>query len=179
MALETLANHAAEAAVEALAARAAGASTSAFGAFLRRRPRLTDGGGIVERRAAAAAFRRAVIEYKTAISLLAGLRVRLPGAILTLPIVIKQLHRMPTLSDALTDAALELCTVCTQPVIDQANIVAESLSKASREFGSGPAKSRGGRVSAALAEVDEALGGFAMAVRTDCGHVPLPNVSSS
>lgn len=173
MAIETLANQAAGAAMEALGAHLAGACASAFQAFLRRRPALSDGGSVDERRAAAAAFRVAVIEYKTALSLLAGLRVRLAGAVVTLPIVIKQLHRIPALSDALADTALELCTVGTQPVIDQANVVVEALNRASREFGSGPAKSRGARVSVALSEVDEALGGLTMAVRLDCGHAPL------
>lgn len=174
MAIETLANQAAGAAVEALTTRLAGACASAFQAFLRKRPALTDGGSVDERRTAAAAFRVAVIEYKTALSLLAGLRIRLAGAVLTMPILIKQLHRIPALGDALADTALELCTVGTQPVIDQANVVVESLNRASREFGSGPAKSRGTRVSAALSEVDEALGVFTMFVRSDCGHAPLP-----
>src|SRR4051794_36118944 len=117
MALEVLATKAAEAAVGSLATRAVGASTSALGAFLRRRPSLTDGGTLLERTAAAAAFRRAVIEYRTSLALLAGLRVQLIGAAVTLPIIVKQLHRLPSLSAQLSDAALDLCTAGTEQVI--------------------------------------------------------------
>lgn len=53
---------------------------------------------------------------------------------MALPILVKHPHRTPTLREELTDAALEPCTLDTQPVIDQAQVVMKGLGRASRLF---------------------------------------------
>lgn len=179
MALESLGTHAADAAVGALATGAVGASTSAIKAFLSRRPGSTDGGTTAERAAAAAAFRHAVIDFRITMALLAGLRVRLVGAAITLPLIVKHLHRLPSLSAALSNTALELCTVGTHPVIEQADAVVVALSHAAHEYSKAPTRTRNQRVMLALAHVDQALGDFTRTVRTDCGHSPVPPITTS
>lgn len=130
------------------------------------------GGSTDQRHEAYAQLRWSVIEYRTSIATLAASTPRLVGALWSVPLYLRLLHRMPDLSSKVLDRLLAVHTVGRPPAIEAADALLLRLASAADVYSdtaSDQPCSRVGKVGVELAKVDEALADFTVAVRVDLG----------
>lgn len=130
------------------------------------------GGSPEDRQEAYAQLRRSVIEFRTALAVLAATTPQRVGAIWMVPLHLRLIRRIPDLSSELLDRLLAVHTVGRLPAIEAADSLLTSLASAVDVYSetSGDRRARlEGKVDAALVKVDEALADFTMAVRRDLG----------
>ena len=130
------------------------------------------GGSIDDRQEAYAQLRRSVVEFRTALAVLAATTPRSVGAVWTVPLHLRLIRRIPDLSSELLDRLLAVHTVGRLPAIEAADSLLTSLASAVDVYSetSGDRRARlEGKVNAALADVDVSLADFTVAVRRDLG----------
>jgi hypothetical protein len=140
----------------------------------------TAGGPHEERRIAYKDFRRAVIEFRTTLSVLSMAPLRLVGALWTLPIHLRAMNRTPAITARILDSFLEVHAVGQKPTIQAAEDVLTALSSAVDAYSATSARRRGHGnkdVSDGLSNVDVALADFALTVRQDLGYGATPETS--
>jgi hypothetical protein len=130
------------------------------------------GGSTDQRQEAYSQLRWSVIEYRTSIATLTASPPRLVGALWSVPLYLRMLHRIPDLSSEVLDRLLAVHTVGRLPAIEAADALLITLASAADVYsdttGNQPGK-RVERVGVELAKVDEALADFTVAVRGDLG----------
>jgi len=140
----------------------------------------TAGGPPEERRVAYAEFRRAVVEFRTSVSVLSMAPLRFAGALWTLPIHLRAINRTPAITVRMLDSFLEINAVGQKPTIDAAGEVLVALSSAVDTYAATSAR-RGaaGRleVGEAIGKLDVALAEFTLAVRRDLGYAATTEAS--
>jgi len=140
----------------------------------------TAGGPPEERRIAYADFRRAVVEFRTSVSVLSMVPLRFAGALWTLPIHLRVINRTPAITVRMLDSFLEINAVGQKPTIDAAGEVLAALSSAVDTYAATSARRRAaGRteVGEAIGKLDVALAEFTLAVRRDLGYAATPEAS--
>ena len=138
------------------------------------------GGPHEERRIAYAGFRRAVVEFRTSLSVLSMAPLRLVGALWTLPIHLRAMNRTPVIAARMLDSFLEVTLVGQQSTIEAAEEVLVALSSAVDTYSATSGRRRdAGRqeVADALGKLDVALAEFTLAVRRDLGYGATPESS--
>jgi hypothetical protein len=141
------------------------------------------GGSTEDRQEAYAQLRRSVIEFRTALAVLAATTPRRAGALWMVPLHLRLIRRIPDLSSELLDRLLAVHTVGRLAAIEAADSLLTSLASAVDVYSetSGDRRARlEGKMDVALVKVDGALADFTMAVRRDLGfgdvrtHAPFP-----
>ncbi|NMM29688.1 MAG: hypothetical protein HHJ10_01210 [Cellulomonas sp.] len=130
------------------------------------------GGSVEERKEAYALFRRSAIEFRTSLAVLIAAPPRLVGALWSVPLHLRMLHRMPDDSSRLLDDFLAVHTVGRLPAIEAAEELLTRISAAVHDY-SGHEDDRhakrNGKTGVDLSPIDEALADFTLAVRRDLG----------
>jgi len=132
------------------------------------------GGAKEERQEAYSRLRWSVIEFRTSIATLTASPPRLVGALWSVPLYLRMLHRMPDLSSELLDRLLAVHTVGRLPAIEAADTLLTRLATAVDVYLETSGDRHAGqdgkvKVGVELAKVDEALADFTVAVRGDLG----------
>jgi hypothetical protein len=161
-----------------IAGRLAASGWRAVVARLKVGPRTESlGGSTDQRQEAYSQLRRSVIEYRTSIAILTASPPRLVGALWSVPLYLRLLHRIPDLSSEVLNRLLAVHTVGRGPAIEAADTLMIRLASAASVYsdttGDQPGK-RVEKVDVELAKVDEALADFTVAVRVDLGFGEKP-----
>ncbi|MDC5696456.1 hypothetical protein OO014_04240 [Intrasporangium calvum] len=159
--------------VTTVAQRSVGAGFGGLVHLLGRRRKPSDGGTDAERAQAAARFLHAVIDYRTTLTVLAGVRATLSGVFITVPLLVRQINRIPHLTTEVTDAYAAFYTVGSASVLAEADSVLVSLDRASEVFHASSRRERGRRVNEALADLDAAIEKLVAVVRVDRRFKPI------
>jgi hypothetical protein len=135
------------------------------------------GGSPEQRQEAYSQLRRSVIKYRTCIATLTASPPRLVGALWSVPLYLRLLHRIPDLSSEVLDHLLAVHTVGRLPAIEAADALLITLASAAEVYsdtaGNQPGR-RVDKVGVELSKVDEALAEFTVAVRVDLGFGEKP-----
>jgi hypothetical protein len=131
---------------------------------------LSDGGTSEQRFAAAETLRRACVELRTALDVLWSLPVGFVGGLVSLSIIHRLLHRIPSLTVAVSDGFLGVAMVGRREVVEAAEGVASALQMVLKQHevpASGRSQRR--RVVTDWTDFDQALSHFVGAARSDLG----------
>lgn len=122
-------------------------------------------------------LRRECVGLRTTLDILWSVPVRLPGAVVSLPLHLRLLRRLPQQGAEVNDAFLGLAMVGEREVVDSATALAKALQGVSTTMG----KQRSGRRGHAdqarpdWTEFDAALQTFVFCCRRDLGIEALPH----
>lgn len=135
------------------------------------------GGSVEQRLAAYERLRRESIEIRTTLDILWSMPMTLQGALVSLPLYIRLLHRIPTQGAAMNDAFLGVAMVGQCHVVKAADSLARAFQSVSHEVERRPrSRWRNKRVRPDWTSFDSALREYVSRCREDLGIQALEGV---
>lgn len=133
----------------------------------------SQGGTVEQRLASYDRLRRACVDLRTTLPILWTLPLTAGQAVLSLPVLYRQVNRIPDIGTELNDAFLGVATLGSPDVVAKAASLAEELQKVCTQQQASAKTKRRHRTPADWTAFDEALGRFVQSTRKDLGIAML------